>query len=363
MSPKAIRARLIRVIAALAALASVVAACGGRYEAPGPTPPSLLRVDYPAGASRSVLSQVRAVNGVASVAGLSLVDARAFAGSAASPLKLAVVDPGEIGSIAYGSTPESLRAGSLLLAPATLAQLGIAEGGVVKLRDADGPARSIAVAPLSDELAIAGASAVVARDRVSWIAAGRPTMLLVGVTPEADPNATASALAATLNTQVGLAARGPSFLNGRAASTLFGSFSYVVNADGTIRQDPRWVQRYIVGARVPIFGKVTCHRMMIPQLAAALGEVKRLGLASEIDGTQYGGCYVARKILWDPANPVSMHAWGLAIDFNVATNGYGARPTMHPRIVEIFERWGFRWGGRWQTPDGMHFELAALIRR
>ncbi|MGH2784137.1 MAG: M15 family metallopeptidase [Actinomycetota bacterium] len=362
MNPKAIRARPIWILLALAALAAAAAACGGRYD-DVITPPSVLRVDYPAGASRSVLSNVRAVDGVASVAGLSLVDARAFAGSTASSLKLAVVDPGEIGSIAYGPTPSSLRAGSLLLSYAAMTELGVAEGSVVKLRDDDGPSHSIAVAPLTDELAIAGASAVVARDRVSWIAIGRPTMLLVGVTPQADPNATASALAATLNTQVGLAARAPSFLSGRAASTLFGSFSYVVNSDGTIRQDPRWVQRYIVNARVPIFGTVTCHRMLIPQLAAALGEVKRIGLAGEIDGTQYGGCYVARKILWDPANPVSMHAWGLAIDFNVSHNQYGARPTMHPRIVEIFERWGFAWGGRWQTPDGMHFELASLVRR
>jgi hypothetical protein len=35
---------------------------------------------------------------------------------------------------------------------------------------------------------------------------------------------------------------------------------------------------------------------------------------------------------------------------------------MDPRIVEIFDRWGFVWGGRWSTPDGMHFELGALLR-
>ena len=32
------------------------------------------------------------------------------------------------------------------------------------------------------------------------------------------------------------------------------------------------------------------------------------------------------------------------------------------RIVEIFEKWGFEWGGRWKPrPDPMHFELARLI--
>jgi hypothetical protein len=360
MTPEPNRARP-GTIALLLAFAIAAGACGGRYDRTL-APPSLLRVDYPSGATRAILSDVRSVSGVAHVAGFSVVDARAFAGSAASGLKLAIVDPAEIAEIA-GSSTASLRSGSLLLSPSALQTLGVPAGGVVKLRDADGPSRSIAVAPLSDELAITGASAVVARDRVSWIAAGRPTMIVVGVSSNADPNATANALAAELNTGVGVPARGPSFLAGRAASSLFGSFRYVVNADGTIEQDPDWVRRYIVRARVPIFGVVTCHRMMIPQLAAALGEVHRLGLASAIDRTQYGGCYVARKILWDPANPVSMHAWGLAIDFNVSTNGYGARPEMHPEIVRIFERWGFRWGGRWRTPDGMHFELGALIRR
>ena len=360
MTPRSLRARP-GAAALLLAVAFVAGACGGRYDRTITTP-SLLRVDFPSGATRAILSEVRAVSGVAHVAGFSVIDARAFAGKASSPLKLAVVDPAEIDAIA-GSSTASLQAGTLLVSPSALGALGVAPGGVVKLRDADGPSHSIAVAPLSDELAITGASAVVARDRVSWIAAGRPTMIVVGISPDADPNATANALAEHLHAGVQVPARGPSFLAGHAASSLFGSFRYVVNPDGTITQNPGWVARYIVRARVPIFGTVTCHRMMIPQLAAALGEIQRLGLASAIDRSQYGGCYVARKILWDPTNPVSMHAWGLAIDFNVSTNGYGASPRMHPEIVRIFERWGFRWGGRWKIPDGMHFELAALIRR
>jgi hypothetical protein len=31
---------------------------------------------------------------------------------------------------------------------------------------------------------------------------------------------------------------------------------------------------------------------------------------------------------------------------------------MDPRIVDIFRRWGFAWGGTWVRPDGMHFEYA-----
>jgi hypothetical protein len=29
---------------------------------------------------------------------------------------------------------------------------------------------------------------------------------------------------------------------------------------------------------------------------------------------------------------------------------------MNSRVVKIFERWGFDWGGKFLIPDGMHFE-------
>ena len=31
-----------------------------------------------------------------------------------------------------------------------------------------------------------------------------------------------------------------------------------------------------------------------------------------------------------------------------------------PRVVEIFNSWGFAWGGTWTSPDEMHFELRDL---
>ena len=34
-----------------------------------------------------------------------------------------------------------------------------------------------------------------------------------------------------------------------------------------------------------------------------------------------------------------------------------ATTRVDPRVVEVMERWGFEWGGRWLVPDPMHFEF------
>ena len=63
-----------------------------------------------------------------------------------------------------------------------------------------------------------------------------------------------------------------------------------------------------------------------------------------------------------------MHAYAAAIDLNVAISDYwlwqakgGTGPLLYrnrmpPEIVDIFERHGFIWGGKWYHYDTMHFE-------
>jgi hypothetical protein len=151
------------------------------------------------------------------------------------------------------------------------------------------------------------------------------------------------------------------FLTGSGARRAFEPYTYIDNGDGTIQMERSWVRRNIVRARVPIFGEVMCHRLMIDQLRGALQEIQNRGLARLINTRDYGGCWSPRHIDFNPRKPLSMHSWGLAIDINVSTNQLGRTPTMDPRIVQIFNRWGFAWGGRWHRPDGMHFELGALL--
>jgi hypothetical protein len=77
------------------------------------------------------------------------------------------------------------------------------------------------------------------------------------------------------------------------------------------------------------------------------------------------GTYNCRTVA-DTGQP-SMHAWGAAIDINTAHADYwlwhrsgqinGEQVNRMPaEIVEIFERHGFIWGGKWFHYDTMHFE-------
>jgi D-alanyl-D-alanine carboxypeptidase len=137
---------------------------------------------------------------------------------------------------------------------------------------------------------------------------------------------------------------------------IFGEFAAYPRSDDPafLNVDPAWYDAHIVTQRVPLLGSVTCNRKLFPQLIGALHDVETAGLGDEIH--VYSGCYAARTVARSPTAPPSQHAYGAAIDINAPENPYGATPTMDPRIVKIFERWGFLWGGRFLTPDGMHFE-------
>jgi hypothetical protein len=153
----------------------------------------------------------------------------------------------------------------------------------------------------------------------------------------------------------------PAYLTGGAVAEAVGSFTYYPQEDGTIDIEPSWVQANIVTGEVPILGNVTCHRVVLPQLRAAMQELVDSGLQQLVRPDQYGGCWVPRFIASDPARGLSLHSWGIALDLNVATNQRGTSGDMDPRVVDVMARWGFAWGGTWSDPDPMHFELAALV--
>jgi D-alanyl-D-alanine carboxypeptidase len=127
-------------------------------------------------------------------------------------------------------------------------------------------------------------------------------------------------------------------------------------AQDWVRLDPAFLRRQMVTGRVPLLGAVTCHRRMIPALRSALGELRGRGLGHLVEPAEYAGCYAPRRI--QPSGTLSLHAWGLAVDLNAASNPLGGESSQDPRLVRTMERHGFFWGGDFPTvPDPMHFEF------
>lgn len=75
------------------------------------------------------------------------------------------------------------------------------------------------------------------------------------------------------------------------------------------------------------------------------------------------GCYNCRHIGNDSSRPWSNHSWAFPVDIRWSTNGYGLPGGSSElwqeakAFITWCERTGIFWGGRWNTPDPMHFEI------
>ena len=71
------------------------------------------------------------------------------------------------------------------------------------------------------------------------------------------------------------------------------------------------------------------------------------------------GTFSWRKIA--KSDELSSHSWGISRDINVQNSSYWQwskeyKNTLPQEIIDVFERNGFIWGGRWEHFDTMHFE-------
>lgn len=163
----------------------------------------------------------------------------------------------------------------------------------------------------------------------------------------------------------------PKVLSREARIETFGEFFYSESkrSRGEIEiLDLEWMQN-LVPARVsemtqihgfPHSGMVMLHRKVVPSFRAAMDDILDDGLIGYL--LTWDGGFVARHIGWNPARQLSSHSWGIAFDVNARWNAYGSKPAEHDApgsvhaLVPILEKHGWAWGGRWNTPDGMHFE-------
>jgi len=106
--------------------------------------------------------------------------------------------------------------------------------------------------------------------------------------------------------------------------------------------------------RNPWGHRIYGNYIMEAPLRCAFRLLVERGLANEF--RTYDGCHNIRRS--KSGGIYSVHSWGLAVDFNADSNGYGEEPSLSPEFVKCFAECGFEWGGLWSsTPDGMHFQL------
>jgi len=135
--------------------------------------------------------------------------------------------------------------------------------------------------------------------------------------------------------------------------------------------DEKWYAANIVLVPLPFLmhmGDVTIKRISIHKRCAAslisvLAKVKAQLSADTFSPFDlcYDGSFAYRSMRRGAA--LSMHAYGCALDIDAAHNPMGKRKMRFTRFspwVQAFEEEGWTWGGRWSSPDGMHFQAARV---
>lgn len=154
---------------------------------------------------------------------------------------------------------------------------------------------------------------------------------------------------------------------------VFGKFDHVpAKPRGAIRILNDWESRNIEPIDADVLSHIEIHSVKVHRLAKVpfqnvFEKIMSAGLQHLI--ISCAGTFVPRHMGWNPSRALSSHSWGIAIDINVAFNGYGVVPAAIGapgsvrELVPIFASEGFAWGGHFQPQslaDGMHFELARI---
>ena len=324
----------------------------------------------PAGAAEKVAPSPQIARVTTVVAGMDWMPSRRpdydipFEVAAVEPLRFSALVPRGEATAFEGLTPRDI-----VLAETTARSLHLEIGDRVALRSG-----RYVVSGIVSDVTTMGYEALLARPAASWTR--RDPYLLV----EAADGGKVTRLAALVRdrveallppgTRVRVRSEGetPYLRYGDAVLPLldikenFGTFGLRLTDSGSFQPDPVW-RRNVVSRRVPLLGRVTCHRALFRQLRGALGELRSEGLAHTVNPGDFGGCWSPRFIGRDPSGQISHHAWGVAIDINAAANAFGTKSDQDDRLVETMEQWGFTWGGRWLVPDAMHFEWARFPDR
>lgn len=140
---------------------------------------------------------------------------------------------------------------------------------------------------------------------------------------------------------------------------VYGEFAYTEGAGGRINIDARWANQNIISVKLHTGRSVQLHRLV----AAEFAELFKQACAASGYTPESVQTFVARHTLWDPTKSLSLHSWGIAVDFDPSKNPMGGKNSLlrtpqGQRFVEVFTKAGWTWGGVWNMKDDMHFQRA-----
>jgi hypothetical protein len=280
------------------------------------------------------------------------------------PVEVAAIDPEQYAAFVPRDSRSrflELSQGGALLGSTGAALRGIDDRGTLQIRSISLPVKGV----VDDDL-VASHEMIVSRQTGVSLGIEDPKYLLLALRLGADVEEITEGLQKLLPSGKHLGVRRPGeapvFRPGGALlpqaqlKTVFGEFSGQPGKGSALSMDPNWIEANTTNASIPLLGVVRCHKAIIPQLKGAFDEIVRAGLSGLVRRGDFAGCFAPRFLSSDQQGGISHHAWGVAFDINASQNPLGAKPRLDRRLVEIIERWGFTWGGRWLIPDGMHFE-------
>ncbi len=289
------------------------------------------------------------------------------------PMGFTVLAPEAAARLMSLETSASIAGGALVIGSTSATMRGAKAGDVIELQAAGGPLVSFVVGRVAADDEIGGAELVASpamADDVGLTGVTRSIIWGFDSRAAIDAALAAEGLVPPV-TRISRSWDPPSPDSGISLSVtkrLLGEFAFRPTGTDQVDLAGGWsdlnIHPRVTFEGVPV--RAACHNVVHPAIQGALNEIAAAGLAPLVNVANtnaVGGCFNPRyNRVTGNLGFLSRHAWGQAFDMNVSENPQGDVPKLDCRIVRIFRKWGFAWGGNFVSRDGQHFEWVGQRR-
>jgi hypothetical protein len=264
---------------------------------------------------------------------------------------------------------KTITAGQVVMSETSASFSGAQAGDVLELVAADGSIMPFVVGRVAPDTEVGGTEVVMSTAQADTLGATLGTSVLIYgqfIRGRLDAALAARGLSTDPKVRIRRSWDPPdpdATIGVAKTKKLLGELAYSVTAGDAVLVDDAWRAAFIPPTREPYPTgiRAQCNNAIKADLTAALQEVVDTGLAGLIEvanANTAGGCFGPRfsRIVGTQLGTLSRHTWAQALDTNTVSNCQGCVPQMDCRVVRIFRKHNFAWGGNFINPDGMHFE-------